>query len=100
MLDVAELDDISGVAFMAMLFAVMPILEAKSGGLGARLFAASAAFVIKFSLFAALCFVIARYVERPWTRIVSQFERPPQRMITVAGVGSASRLPLARCLLV
>lgn len=87
MLDVAELDDISGVAFMALLFAVVPVLESKAGDLGPLLLVVGAAFAAKFTAFAALCFLFARYIERPVTRAASRLERPPQRMLTVTGLG-------------
>lgn len=86
LIDVAELDDISGVVLMALLFAVTPLLQV-GGGLGSALVTAGTAMMLKFAVFAGACFLISRYVEPPVTRVVTRLAKPPQRMLTVAGVG-------------
>lgn len=90
MLDVAELDDISGIALMALLFAVAPLLAGSAGApaaLAPALLDAGAWFALKFVVFAAACWLVMRYVERPLTHAILRLERPPQRMLSVVGVG-------------
>ena len=87
MLDLAELDDVSGIALMALLFAVAPTLASVGDGLAGVLLPAAAAFAVKLALFAALCVLAMRYLERPLTRAIGRLERAPQRMLTVIGSG-------------
>lgn len=69
LVDVAELDDISGILLMTVLFVMAPQLQSglEAGalsGLGTTL----AWLIVKFSAFAGLCFLFARYLEKPLTR--------------------------------
>jgi Kef-type K+ transport system membrane component KefB len=87
-LDVAELDDISGITLMAMLFAVVPILK---GGLEASLLPAlgrSAGLLLAEAVgFGALCVFFSRYIEQPMTSFFERIEPPPDPMLMVAGTG-------------
>lgn len=87
LIDVAELDDISGVALMAMLLAVLPALLAGNGGMAAVLGQSLLLFVVKFSGFVLFCLLLAYFVERPLTHWSQRLDAPPQRMLLVAGVG-------------
>lgn len=87
LIDVAELDDISGVTLMALLFAILPVLPQGGGDLLPPLLAAGAAFAAKFLAFAVFCFLFARYLEGPLTSAAARLEHAPQRMLTVAGLG-------------
>lgn len=75
-LDVAELDDVSGIALMALLFAVAPVIGGGDGGLGAALGSALAAFAVKIAGFGAFCYVLSRFAERRfvgfWQRRMSE----------------------------
>jgi Kef-type K+ transport system membrane component KefB len=84
MLDVAELDDLSAVLLMAIVFAVVPAL-AQRDGLLEPLVATGGAFALKFLIFASLCYLFARYLEAPLSRFAATRRRAPQRMLTVAG---------------
>ena len=87
LLDVAELDDISAVALMALLFALVPMLHGGHGGMLTPLVVTGVSFVSKFVLFIALCYLFSRYLEPPLTRFTARLEPAPQRMLTVIGVG-------------
>lgn len=86
LLDVAELDDISAVILMALLYSLLPVIGA-GGDLAGPLLAASGQFAAEFALFAGFCILFARYLEEPLSRLVASLNYAPQRMLTVAGVG-------------
>jgi Kef-type K+ transport system membrane component KefB len=89
MLDVAELDDLSGVLLLGMLFALLPVLGTDHSAALWLLTRTAGWFAVQFAIFAALCLLFARYVEGPLTRLANRLEPDPQRMLTVAGVGFA-----------
>lgn len=88
LLDVAEMDDISAILLMALLFALAPIL--KVGG-SAEVFPLVLETVGKLLLwlmvFVICCMFFSRFVERPLTRFVRKNESQPDSMLTVAGIG-------------
>ena len=55
LLDVAELDDISSIGLMAVLFAVVPVLRGGGGGLAGPLFSAGGAVAGKLVIFGFGC---------------------------------------------
>jgi len=87
-IDVAELDDLSGIVLMAMLFAVAPVFKE---GIGTHLLPGlartSGILVSKMVIFAALCLLFSRYLEHPITAFFQKIEPPPDSMIMVAGIG-------------
>jgi Kef-type K+ transport system membrane component KefB len=88
--DVAEMDDISAVALMALLFAMVPVLRAGAGGedaIGPELGQAAAVFMLKLIGFAALCVLLARFLERRLTRGFARIGSPAELMVLVAGLG-------------
>lgn len=87
MVDVAELDDISGVALMALMLAVVPVLHTGDGAVWGPIGQTAAAFFGKFAAFAAACYLFAHYLERSLTRVTARLERLPGRMLTVVGIG-------------
>jgi len=87
-LDVAELDDISGVVLMALLLAIIPTL---TGGNGVDWTAATttgAGLLASLAAFTAGCYAFAHWVEPPMTRGLIRRERSPTRMLIVVAVGS------------
>lgn len=86
LVDVAELDDISAVVLMAMLFALLPVLSS-GGDMAGPMLSAGGLFAIKFLLFVALCYLFARYLEEPLTQRVARLRHAPERMLSVVGVG-------------
>lgn len=89
LVDVAELDDISGVALMAILFAILPILH---GGGGPETLLADAAgtagwFLVKLVLFTVGCFLFSRYVEERLSDLFKRTGHPETTMLLVTGSG-------------
>ena len=90
--DVAEMDDLSGVAMMALLFAILPILrEAGQGGQGEglvqELMSAGGVFALKLAGFVAFCVVFSLYVERRMTGFFLRFGSREELTVLVAGTG-------------
>jgi Kef-type K+ transport system membrane component KefB len=87
-IDVAELDDLSGIILMAMLFAVAPVFKE---GIETLLFPglaqASGMLLSKLVIFAAFCLLFSRYIEHPITMFFQRIEPPPDSMIMIAGIG-------------
>ncbi len=87
LVDVGELDDLSGVAIMALLLAMVPVM----GNVGSMpwlvLGRVGGLFLLKLTVFAAFCWVFAQYLEGFITRWASRQEPAPGRMLTVLGLG-------------
>jgi Kef-type K+ transport system membrane component KefB len=89
-LDVAELDDLSGVVLMGLLFAVLPALKEESAHSSGALVLAGkelGLFAIKLVVFAGLCYLFSRYIEKRYTGFFRQLESSPDPMLVVAGTG-------------
>ncbi len=88
--DVAELDDLSGIALMAVLFAVLPSLHAGAGGDGALAGAVAleaAIFLVKLGAFAAACLFLREYVEGWVTARLARNGSARDLTVMVAGIG-------------
>ena len=88
LLDVAELDDLSGIVGMTVLFSIAPLLhegrtEQLVGSVGWTVLQVLARLMV-FALGVAL---FAGFLEAPLTRLLSRIEPVPDRMITVVSVG-------------
>lgn len=88
MLDVAELDDVSGVILMALLFAVVPTLQAGGGDIWPALSGTASSLALRLVAFTVLCVAFAHYLEPILDRGITRWERPTERVLTVAGLGS------------
>ncbi len=88
MLDVAELDDLSGVVLLALLTALVPQLQA---GLSADLvgpMALTLGLVLgKMALLALGGLLFAQYLEYPLTHWLHDLQPRPDLMISVLGIG-------------
>jgi Kef-type K+ transport system membrane component KefB len=87
LLDVAELDDISAIALMALLFALIPVMHSGGTDMLSALGATGAGFVTKFIVFLGFCYLFSRYLEPRITRFTARLEPAPHRMLTVIGIG-------------
>lgn len=86
--DVAELDDLSAVFLMILLFSVLPVLNGTADGSLAQIAGEAAAIaLVKAVAFGALCFLFSRYAERHVTSFVMRFETAPDPMLLVVGIG-------------
>jgi len=88
LIDVAELDDISAVVLMAMLFVILPNLREEAG---ANLFQivtwTGAMFLFKLVAFGVLCYLFSRYIEPSVTGYFKNLKAAPDPMLVVISVG-------------
>jgi Kef-type K+ transport system membrane component KefB len=88
LLDVAELDDISSMVFMGLLFSILPALTGSGGdSLPRTLLTTSAWFVLRMVAFILFCVLFARYIEGRITTRLTSLEHGPDPMLTVAAMG-------------
>jgi Kef-type K+ transport system membrane component KefB len=90
LVDIAELDDVSAVLLMAMLFAVLPEMrnEGQIATVSAFLIAQHAgSFLLKMFGFGMVCFLFSLWVEKPTTEYFRKLESVPDPMLTIAGIG-------------
>jgi Kef-type K+ transport system membrane component KefB len=88
LVDLAELDDVTAVVIMALVFTVVPLLHA--GGatdILTTLLTTTLWFLVKMVLFGALCFVFAVFLERPMTKLLARVESRPDSTLTIVGIG-------------
>jgi Kef-type K+ transport system membrane component KefB len=87
-IDTAELDDLSAVLLMILLFSALPVLNGQANGslVGIAGEAAGIA-LIKALLFGALCYAFAHYAERRITGFMNRFEPTPDPMLMIVGIG-------------
>ena len=90
LIDVAELDDISAVVIMAMLFAVLPIMEGgpqTAASMTAVITGKIGIFLLKLIGYGGLCFLFSCFLEKAVTSYFQNLEPMPDPMLTVAGIG-------------
>lgn len=98
LLDTAELDDISGVALMALLFSIAPVLhEFSSHGSSASLWATSefrqtlftqaGLFAAKFFVFIVLVGLAGKFIEQPLARSARKESNKATVLLFVVGIG-------------
>jgi len=89
LVDLAELDDISGVIVMALLFSVLPLLHEGSAhnSIAGLIGTTTGIFVFKFVGFAAFCYFFTHYVTRPLVDLFERIETPPDPTLTIVGLG-------------
>ncbi len=88
LLDVAELDDISSIMLMAVLFGVVPVLRSGSNDeLFAQLLVQIGFIAAKLICFGAICLLAARYLEKKITGFFGTMNSYIEPMLTVLGTG-------------
>lgn len=90
LIDIAELDDISAVILMALLFALLPQLN--TGGLASMDSAAivgvqTGLFLLKLIGFGLFCVLFSVWAEKPAGGVLRRLEPTPDPMLTVVGIG-------------
>ncbi|MHC4877182.1 MAG: cation:proton antiporter [Planctomycetota bacterium] len=84
MLDVAELDDISGVVAMSLLFAVLPTLHAGGNGSLLPLLAETLSwFLLKLLVFGLICYLFSHFVEERLTWLLRRMNPPADPMLLI-----------------
>lgn len=88
LIDVAELDDISGITLMALLFAIAPVLhETGSAAVGATVAATVLVLLGKLIAFGVLCVLFSLFLEEKVTRFFERVVPSPDPMLVVVGMG-------------
>ncbi|MGC9502398.1 cation:proton antiporter [Baaleninema sp.] len=89
LLDVAELDDISGAILMALLLALAPTINQSGADSSLWNLAAttSGSFFLKALVFGTLCFLFSQYIEENLTAFFRRIEPTPSPMLEVIGIG-------------
>lgn len=89
LIDVAELDDFSAIVFMIALFTAAPLLHQGTDSLSLTraVMVASGLILSKAILFGGLCVLFAVFIEKRLTHFFERFERTPDPMIGMVGIG-------------
>jgi Kef-type K+ transport system membrane component KefB len=82
------MDDLSAIAIMALLFALIPVLQNNpEANWMPVLTKAGTVFIVKSVFFGTLCFLFSRYFEQRLTSFFQRLEPSADPTIMVAGVG-------------
>lgn len=88
LLDVAEMDDISGILLMGILFSVVPVLqEGAAESLAPGILSAVGLFVIKLVVFGFICIFLSRYVAEELIEILNRMHGRKGDIVVVVGLG-------------
>lgn len=87
LIDVAELDDISGVALLTLLLALIPVLQSGGEAIWGAIAGEAGVFFVKLGVFTAVCVAFARYLERPLVRASARVEPRSGMLLTIVGFG-------------
>jgi Na+:H+ antiporter len=88
LLDLAELDDVSAIIIMALVFAVIPNLRnGDAGAIWPVMAKTSVFFAVKLSVFAAGCYLYSHYLEKPISGFFRRVEPLPDTTLSTIGIG-------------
>jgi Kef-type K+ transport system membrane component KefB len=88
LVDIAEMDDISGIVFMALLFSVVPALKNSiQTSLLPLIAKTSIFFLLKLLAFIVFCIIFSRYFEHSITKFFKKIEVAPDPMLMVLAIG-------------
>lgn len=87
LLDVAELDDITAILLMGLLFSVLPVLQQSDIIPLEPLAVSTAVFGGKLILFGIICYLFSIFTEHPIVTFFRKNEKPPIAMLAVVGIG-------------
>lgn len=86
LVDVAEMDDVSGIFLMTILFSVAPVLrESAQGSLLLTISAAVGISLIKFIGYGAACIAFSQFVEPHLTSFFKRLLSVPSQTVAMAG---------------
>lgn len=85
LIDVAEMDDISGIILMALLLSVIPAL--KGGSAGTYTSNTVGILLLKLIAFGFFCVIFSLYIEKHITNFFSKMKHSPDPMLLIAGLG-------------
>ncbi len=88
LLDVAEMDDISGIIIMVILFSILPILRHGGDGSIALLAGKEMLIIIgKLILFGGLCALFSLYLEKKVSHFFKGLPSSPNPILVITGIG-------------
>ena len=89
MLDTAELDDLSGILLMGILFAIAPMLQQQpeTTQITGIVLETTVIFLFKMILLGAVCLIIARFIQEPLTTFLNKIHSGDSEMLVVLGIG-------------
>lgn len=89
MLDTAELDDLSGILLMGILFSIAPILQqhAEATNFTGIIMETAGIFLFKMVLLGSICIIIARFIQEPLTSFLTKLHSGDSEMLVVLGIG-------------
>jgi Kef-type K+ transport system membrane component KefB len=88
LLDVAELDDLSGVLLLAVVLAIIPVLHDGSDGLLLEVGSTTAVLLVKLIAFIAACYLFAHFLESRFTHLIARIGGSPLALtICILGAG-------------
>jgi len=90
LIDVAELDDLSGVLLLTILVAILPALQTDNSDLLGAAGATALLTLAKLTAFIVLCYLFSRYLEEPFTRLTRRYGGDGTALIiAILGIGLA-----------
>jgi len=84
MLDVAEIDDVSAVVLLGIVFAVVPNLQNGNAMIGEAVWAGGVQLA-KIALFSGVCYLFSRFAEPRLSALFSRFDRQTGPFVFAAG---------------
>ena len=88
LVDVAELDDLSGVLLLAILLTIIPVLRGGDGEFLTLMGITILIVLLKLTLFITGCYLFAHYLEADFTRFSRDIENSTASMaLTILGAG-------------
>lgn len=85
LVDVAELDDLSGIAIMILLFSLAPVLIAGNGGVVSAIGQTVVEVGVKAAVFLTFCLLFARFIEAPVTGFFARLAPAPDPLLPIIG---------------
>lgn len=89
MLDTAELDDLSGILIMGILFAIAPILQQHAQGaeVTGLVLQTAGLFLLNIVLFTGICLFIALFAQKRLSQFLNKLHAGDSEMLVVLGLG-------------
>jgi len=88
LIDVAELNDISGIILMVLLFTLVPHLRGSSSDtLSSILLSEAGIVILKFIAFVGMCFLFSKYVEEHLTNFMKKWVSSANVLLISLGIG-------------
>jgi len=88
LLDVAEMDDISGILLMGILFSIAPVFQGETVGLsGYEILITIGVFLIKLTLVGLMCILFSRYLGEKLIENLNRLHGGKSMIMVVVGIG-------------